>query len=66
MDGQKKQYGVTSAISEALPTPDDIRLNDKLVDTLKLKNVFETPEGNKRRYDTIGKWKAIWRIANTP
>jgi poly(A) polymerase len=49
MDAQKKQYGVTSAISEALPTPDDIRLNDELVNTLKKENVFETPEGNKRR-----------------
>jgi poly(A) polymerase len=53
MDGQKntaKRYGVTSAISEAPPSDEDKRLNDKLIDTLKKENVFETPEGNKRRY----------------
>jgi poly(A) polymerase len=51
MDGQKKQYGVTSAISEALPSEEDRRMNDKLIETLKKENVFETPEGNQRRYD---------------
>jgi poly(A) polymerase len=50
MDGQKKpQWGVTSAISEAHPTEQDQKLNDKLIETLKKENVFETPEGNKRR-----------------
>lgn len=52
MDGQKKpsrQFGVTSAISEAAPTEHDIKLNDKLIETLKAENVFETPEGNRRR-----------------
>ncbi|KAI4686741.1 hypothetical protein J4E81_008401 [Alternaria sp. BMP 2799] len=56
MDGQKKptrQFGVTSAISEAAPTEHDIRLNDKLIETLKTENVFETPEGNRRREEVI-------------
>ena len=53
MDDQKKpsrSFGVTNAISEAAPTEHDIGLNDKLIETLKAENVFETPEGNRRRY----------------
>jgi len=56
MDGQKKatrQFGVTSAISEAAPTEQDIRLNDSLIETLKAENVFETPEGNRQREEVI-------------
>jgi len=50
MDGPKnKQYGVTSAISTAGPGPEETRLNDSLVETLTRKNVFETPEGNRKR-----------------
>jgi poly(A) polymerase len=59
MDGQKKpsrQFGVTSAISEAAPTEHDIKLNDQLIETLKAENVFETPEGNRRRYVTLPTW----------
>lgn len=59
MDGQKKpsrQFGVTSAISEAAPTEHDIKLNDKLIETLKAENVFETPEGNRRRYVALLVW----------
>ena len=51
MDGQrKKQWGVTSAISEAPPKPEEAKLNDELVATLNRKDVFETTEGNKKRY----------------
>ncbi|KAF1835882.1 Poly(A) polymerase [Decorospora gaudefroyi] len=55
MDAQKKgrQFGITSAISEAAPTEHDIRLNDKLIETLKRENVFETPEGNAKRTEVI-------------
>lgn len=54
MDGPKnKQYGVTSAISTAGPGPEEAKLNDSLVETLTRKNVFETPEGNKKRDDVI-------------
>jgi poly(A) polymerase len=56
MDDQKKpsrSFGVTNAISEAAPTEHDIELNDKLIETLKAENVFETPEGNRRREEVI-------------
>jgi poly(A) polymerase len=54
MDGQqKRQWGVTSAISEAQPTESDLKLNDQLVDALKSENNFETPEGTSTRYATF-------------
>ncbi|CAA9960903.1 hypothetical protein P3342_006457 [Pyrenophora teres f. teres] len=56
MDDQKKptrQFGVTSAISEAPPTEQDIRKNDSLITTLKDENVFETPEGNQQRESVL-------------
>lgn len=47
---QKRQWGVTSAISEAHPTKADLELNDQLLDYLKKQNNFETPEGSERRF----------------
>lgn len=53
MDGQqKRQWGVTSAISEAQPTEADLRLNDSLVEALKRENNFESPEGTENRSAT--------------
>lgn len=54
MDGQKKpQWGITNPISEAQPTPKESKLNDDLITTLKAKNVFESPEGTKKRGDVL-------------
>jgi poly(A) polymerase len=54
MDEKKKPtWGVTAAISEAAPSDNDNRLNDELIDTLTRMNVFETPEGNKRREEVL-------------
>lgn len=54
MEGQpNRQWGVTSAISEARPTDRDTQLNDELITTLTRENVFESPEGNTKRYKTI-------------
>lgn len=51
MEGQqKRQWGVTSAISEAQPTEADLKLNDQLVDALKRENNFESPESTENRY----------------
>lgn len=50
MEGQqKRQWGITSAISEAQPTEADNRLNDELVEALKRQNVFESTEGSNNR-----------------
>jgi poly(A) polymerase len=54
MDGQqKRQWGVTSAISEAQPTEADLRLNDQLVEALKRENNFESPEGTDNRHAVL-------------
>jgi poly(A) polymerase len=54
MDEKKKPtWGVTAAISEAPPSEADNKLNDELIDTLTRMNVFETPEGNKRREEVL-------------
>jgi poly(A) polymerase len=50
---KKPTWGVTAAISEAAPSDNDNRLNDELIDTLTRMNVFETPEGNKRREEVL-------------
>jgi poly(A) polymerase len=60
MDGQKKtQWGITSAISEAPPKPEENRLNDELIATLTRKNVFESPEGNTKRQGRHSLWRKI-------
>jgi poly(A) polymerase len=50
---KKPTWGVTAAISDAPPTATDNKLNDELIDTLTRMNVFETPEGNKRREEVL-------------
>ncbi|KAJ4410183.1 polynucleotide adenylyltransferase [Didymella pomorum] len=45
----EKQWGVTAAISSAPPKPDDLKLNDELIEELKRQNVFESPEGSDTR-----------------
>lgn len=53
MDGPKqKQYGVTRPILVSEPGPEERACNDRLVATLTRKNVFETLDGNKKRYRT--------------
>jgi poly(A) polymerase len=54
MEEKKKVWGVTAAISDAPPTKDDNKRNEELIDTLTNENVFETPEGNKRRTEVLG------------
>ncbi|KAH8728218.1 Poly(A) polymerase central domain-containing protein [Phaeosphaeriaceae sp. PMI808] len=55
MDDKKKKptWGITAAISDAPPTAADNKLNDDLIETLTSENVFETPEGNKRREEVL-------------
>jgi poly(A) polymerase len=50
---KKPMWGVTGPISDAPPTAADNKLNDELIDTLTRMNVFETPEGNKRREEVL-------------
>ena len=52
MDGQlTRQWGLTTAISTALPTEKELELNGQLIDELKRQNNFESQEATDRRYD---------------
>jgi len=42
--GRSQTYGMTSAISLAVPTPLDIRLSKTLEETLRSFDMFETDE----------------------
>lgn len=45
-----KQWGCTPPISNALPTPDEVAANDRLISELKAQNNFEAPAETERRY----------------
>ena len=52
MDDQPtRQWGLTIAISTALPTEKELELNGQLIDELKRQNNFESQEATDRRYD---------------
>lgn len=44
-----KQWGVTPAVSTALPTPEELAANDELIAELKSQNNFEAPSETERR-----------------
>jgi poly(A) polymerase len=44
-----KQWGLTPAISTALPTPADVALNSALVEELKRQNNYESPAETAKR-----------------
>ena len=50
-ESQPKQWGVTAPISTQQPNQTDLKLNDELVEELKRRNVFESPEGSDMRYE---------------
>ncbi|PVH97068.1 Poly(A) polymerase [Periconia macrospinosa] len=49
----QKQWGLTKAISNAPPTKADLELNDRLVEGLKARENFETPEGSEIRKQVL-------------
>ena len=53
MEEKQKIWGITAPISYAPPTPEDKKQDAELVETLTRENVFETPEGNKRRQEVL-------------
>jgi poly(A) polymerase len=44
-----KQWGLTPAISSALPTPADVSLNSALIEELKRQNNYENPAETAKR-----------------
>lgn len=45
-----KRLGMTGALSEALPTPEEIKMNEALIDELRKQNNFESQADTKKRY----------------
>ena len=45
-----KQYGITGPISEALPTAEENRKTDELLEELKKQNNFESAADTTKRY----------------
>ncbi|KAF2740856.1 Poly(A) polymeras-like protein [Polyplosphaeria fusca] len=59
MAAEKRQWGVTNAISEAAPTELDLKLNDGLIDELKRRNNFESPEGIENRHKVLKHFQKV-------
>jgi poly(A) polymerase len=54
-----QQFGVTPAISRALPTDDELRLNDSLISELRQQNNFESAEDTEKRKKVLERFQAI-------
>lgn len=54
-----KQWGTTPPISVELPTSDEIKLNDALMDELKARNNFEPPEATNRRQEVLRHFQRV-------
>jgi poly(A) polymerase len=49
-----RQFGVTPPISLALPTEDELRLNESLIAELRGQNNFEAADDTERRKKVLG------------
>jgi len=56
---QARQWGVTPAISAALPTDTELAANDALIAELKRQNNFESIEETERRYKALNLWRRV-------
>lgn len=45
-----KRFGMTGALSEALPTPEENRMSDALIEELKRQNNYESAADTRKRY----------------
>jgi poly(A) polymerase len=54
-----QQFGVTPAISRALPTDEELRLNNSLIFELRQQNNFEATEDTEKRKKVLEQLQAI-------
>ncbi|KAI5289369.1 polynucleotide adenylyltransferase [Ascosphaera aggregata] len=54
-----KQWGVTPAVSTALPTQPELAANDELIAELKSQNNFEAPAETERRKQTLALFQRV-------
>ncbi|OCL02803.1 poly(A) polymerase Pap [Glonium stellatum] len=60
MDGQPtRQWGLTTAISTALPTEKELELNAQLIEELKRQNNFEPQEATDRRVEVLNRFQKV-------
>jgi poly(A) polymerase len=51
MEGQaRERWGITEAVSKALPDAKDLEVHSLLIEELKRQNNFESQEATDRRY----------------
>jgi poly(A) polymerase len=54
-----QQWGMTPPVSVELPTSDEIKLNDALMDELKNQGNFESPEATARRQEVLRHFQRV-------
>lgn len=54
-----KQYGVTPPVSTALPTPEEVKLNDAMIEELRNQSSFETEDGVQKRRKVLATLQTI-------
>ncbi|KAF3925410.1 hypothetical protein AA313_de0201100 [Arthrobotrys entomopaga] len=58
-DQAPRQWGVTPAISHALPTDQETKINNELIEELKAMNSFESAEESQKRVDVLKRLQKI-------
>ncbi|KAJ6263688.1 polynucleotide adenylyltransferase [Drechslerella dactyloides] len=56
---EPRQWGVTPAISHSLPTDQEVRINNELIEELKAMNSFESAEESQKRVDVLKRLQKI-------
>jgi poly(A) polymerase len=59
MSANNQQWGMTPPVSVELPTSDEIKLNDALMDELKNQGNFESPEATARRQEVLRHFQRV-------
>ncbi|KAK6511263.1 polynucleotide adenylyltransferase [Arthrobotrys musiformis] len=58
-DQAPRQWGVTPAISHSMPTDQEVKVNNDLIEELKAMNSFESAEESQKRVDVLKRLQRI-------
>ncbi|VEU21068.1 DEKNAAC101955 [Brettanomyces naardenensis] len=56
---QVKQYGVTPPVSVAGPTPEEVKMNDAMIEELRNQNSFENEAGVQKRLEVLATLQSL-------
>ncbi|EIF45209.1 poly polymerase [Brettanomyces bruxellensis AWRI1499] len=56
---QPKHYGVTPPVSIASPSPEEVKMNDAMIEELRNQNSFETEDGVQKRRKVLATLQTI-------